>query len=71
MDEVFFTGTREGDALVDVLGHEAVCTLRIALRRAAAADLIGDEHAFRALYNRIGGRAPEMSLLVENRENQT
>jgi hypothetical protein len=65
MSDFFFNGTKEGDALVDLLGHEAVCTLRLALRRAAGADKIGNAHTFMALYNRIGGCAPEMSLIAE------
>jgi hypothetical protein len=48
-----------------ILGHEAICTLRIALRRAAYYDLIGDRHAFATLYHQLGGEAE-----LTNREEE-
>jgi hypothetical protein len=70
MADFFVSGTKEGDALAALPGPEALSPLRLALRRASYHDKIGDAHAFRALYSRIGGSAPEMSLLVESEHNE-
>jgi hypothetical protein len=57
--------TAQAHAVTTILGHEAICTLRIALRRAAYYDVIGDRHAFATLYHQLGGEAE-----LTNREEE-
>ncbi len=47
----------EADAVVSVLGHEALSTLRLALRQASQHDKIGNAQTFAILYHRLGGEA--------------
>lgn len=57
MDQFFFHGTKEADAIAALMGHEALSTLRLALRQAAQHDAIGNCHSFAILYRQLGGLA--------------
>ncbi len=47
----------EAAAVAGVLGHEALSTLRLALRQASQHDKIGNAETFAILYHRLGGEA--------------
>jgi hypothetical protein len=49
--------TREAGGVADILGHEDLSILRLALRQAARTDRIGNRASFAVLYHRLGGEA--------------
>jgi hypothetical protein len=54
-------GTKEADAIAELLGAETLTTLRLALRQAAQHDKIGNRNTFAVLYHQLGGEA-ELTL---------
>jgi hypothetical protein len=50
-------GSKEADAIAELLGTETLITLRLALRQAAHHDKIGNRHSFAVLYHQLGGEA--------------
>lgn len=50
-------GTKEADAIAELLGDETLTTLRLALRQAAQHDKIGNRNNFAVLYHLLGGQA--------------
>ncbi len=47
----------EAEAVACAMGHEALSTLRLALRQASQHDKIGNAESFAILYHRLGGEA--------------